>query len=78
MTSTQQQSPDQPIGNGSSPIFVMQSMQSPSERYLSTESLENDRTSTTSSTESPGGVHHRKVCPQTILVKFFNRYLNGR
>ena len=50
-------------GGGGPPLFVMQSMQSPSERYLSNESLENDRNSTTSSTESPnsGGVIHRKV-----------------
>jgi len=49
-------------GGGGQPLFVMQSMQSPSERYLSNESLENDRNSTTSSTESPnsGGVVHRK------------------
>ena len=52
-------------GDGRPPLFVMQSMQSPSERYLSSESLENDRNSTTSSTESPnsGGVIHRKVRP---------------
>ena len=54
------------------PIFVMQSMSAGShphgtnhlhERYMSNESLENDRNSTTSSTESPNssGNQHRKV-----------------
>ena len=53
------------------PIFVMQSMSSGGsqptnylhERYMSNESLENDRNSTTSSTESPNssGIQHRKV-----------------
>ena len=58
-------------GGGGPPLFVMQSMQSPSERYLSNESLENDRNSTTSSTESPnsGGVIHRKVSATTYVSK---------
>ena len=57
-----QQHPGGQGGPNGGPIFVMQTMQSPSERYLSTESLENDQRSTTSSTESPNGtVHHRKV-----------------
>ena len=52
------------------PIFVMQSMSAGThgpnhlhERYMSNESLENDRNSTTSSTESPNssGIHQRKV-----------------
>ena len=58
--------------NDDGPIFVMQSMSASShphgsnhlhERYMSNESLENDRNSTTSSTESPNssGIHHRKV-----------------
>ena len=50
------------------PIFVMQSMSGNGtnhlhERYMSNESLENDRNSTTSSTESPNssGAQQRKV-----------------
>ena len=50
------------------PIFVMQSMSGNGthhlhERYMSDESLENDRNSTTSSTESPNssGTQQRKV-----------------
>ena len=56
--------------DGGGPIFVMQSMSAGShgsnqfhERYMSNESLENDRNSTTSSTESPNssGTQPRKV-----------------
>ena len=63
------------------PIFVMQSMSAGNhgsnqfhERYMSNESLENDRNSTTSSTESPNssGTQPRKVREKSksILVSF--------
>ena len=63
------------------PIFVMQSMSAGNhgsnqfhERYMSNESLENDRNSTTSSTESPNssGTQPRKVRKKSdrIFVSF--------
>ena len=67
---TEQQQPVPQTDGG--PIFVMQNMSAGThphganylhERYMSNESLENDRNSTTSSTESPNssGIQHRKV-----------------
>ena len=58
----------QGVSQKDGPIFVMQSMSGGGpnqfhERYMSNESLENDRNSTTSSTESPSssGTQPRKV-----------------